>query len=191
MKNILITLFCVLSVSAFAQTGSWYIGGSGGFGSTKVENSDAVSYWNFSPEIGTFFTDNVQVGLGLNLFGGSEDIQDKGTGVTLYSRYFFKPGESFRPFIGANVPYASSKYTSAFGDIKSTSFGLNLNGGFGYALSPRWTVVGSLAVLGFTSESNKINGGDPAKATNFALGFNTLGSPFNVGLYYTFKTATK
>ena len=190
MKNILITLFCALSVSAFAQTGSWYIGGNGGFGSYKVEDTDASTNWNFSPEVGTFFTDNVQVGVGLNFFGGSNDV--KGAGVTLYSRYFFKPGEAFRPFIGANIPYTSLESSGdPFGDIKTTSFGLNLNGGFGYALSPRWTVVGSLGVLGFASESTSLNGGDSAKATNFSLGLYTLGNPFNVGLYYTFKPATK
>jgi outer membrane protein W len=181
-------LFLALGLTAFAnaQTGSWYVGGTAGFLSSKIEDQDAISTWILSPEVGTFFTDNVQVGVGFNIAGGSND-NGSGFGLTPYSRYFFKPGESFRPFVGAGVPFSTSKYDDAFGtEITESSFGLNLNAGFGYALSPSWTVIGQFAALGFDVENRKA-GSAEVKSTYFSLLGNTLGAPFNVGLYYTFK----
>ncbi len=187
MKKYFLFLALGFASLANAQSGSWYIGGSAGLQSTKPENGDALTNWNLSPEIGTFFSDNIQVGAALNLRGSSIDAEDSGFGITPYTRYFFAPGQAFRPFIGAALPITSLKYTFSGSEVKESGFGLNLNAGFGYALSPRWTVVGQFAALGFSANREKTGSFDPVKYTNISLGANTLGVPFNVGLYYTFK----
>lgn len=181
--------------SAIGQKSSWYIGGQVGFNSTKVKDSDMKSSsWSFSPEVGTFLTDNVQLGLALNLTGSTDNgsiggiaTEEKLTGVggTLYSRYFFKPGMPFRPFVGLNIGYSTAKLTNkGIGsnlEVKMNTFGANLNAGFGYAIAPKWTVVGSLGVLGFSSSKE----GDNYTETNFGLDINTLGNRFTIGFYYT------
>ena len=66
-KMILSAAFVVAALGANAQSGSWYIGGSLGFGSSKdkVDISGTVldgasrTNWNFSPEIGTFLSEDI------------------------------------------------------------------------------------------------------------------------------------
>ncbi|MBP7679748.1 MAG: outer membrane beta-barrel protein [Saprospiraceae bacterium] len=191
----------LVSTNIFAQAGSWYIGGSVGFNSQndtdntglgKVETKD--SQWDFSPEIGTFLTNNIQLGVGLNFGGGTTDItvgsvsskvKNSNIGATLYGRYFFREGETFRPFIGLNIPFTTGKTTQeSVQDIKNNAFGVNANAGFAYALSSRVAVVGSVGFLGYTS-SKQTQGSIEDTSNGFKFLANTLGSPFNVGIYYT------
>jgi opacity protein-like surface antigen len=176
--------FITLSISSFAQKGSVYLGGDVGIFSIKQKNSASQTEIEFSPEVGTFFSDNIQVGVALNLRSNSDD--NTALGVTPYARHFFKVGQAFRPFIGAGIPLRRSKNGNL--DIKTTTAGLALSAGFGYALAPRWTVIGNLGFMSLTRQSFKQSGGPRVSgATTFNLGANTLGSPFNVGFYYTIK----
>ena len=93
--------------------------------------------------------------------------------------------------MGLNVPVLVGTREVDFGqgETKSdlSSFGVNLNAGFGYAVAPRWTVIGSLGVLGFNSATKKPDGGGPeAKTNDFDFLVNTLGNRFTIGFYYTF-----
>jgi outer membrane protein W len=212
MKLFYATVFGLLvSATTFAQKGSFYVGGQVGFsnstntfdpnvnGGTTSETKS--SSWSFSPEVGTFLTDNVQLGVGLNIVGTSNDnfgVDQDGSafGGTVYSRYFFGEGsKAFRPFVGANLSYLSGKQdqvTFNFGlpaNVLQTdfnTFGANINAGFAYALSPKVTVVGSLGVLGFDSTTYEIEN-SPAKRTinNFGFDLNSLGNRFTVGMYLT------
>ena len=185
MKKILFAAAIVLgSIGAKAQQGSWYAGGNVGLSSSSVKNSDTKSSsWNFSPEVGTFLTDNVQLGVGLTLLGSKngDAYKTSQTGATVYSRYFFG-SNAFRPFVGVNVSALPGKMTNNGIERDFTSFGANLNAGFGYALSPKITAVGSFGALGFSSTKS----GDVTTNT-FGLNAGTLGERFNVGIYYTFK----
>ncbi|HLU18211.1 MAG TPA: outer membrane beta-barrel protein [Edaphocola sp.] len=209
MKKLMLTVGSVVAIAAAAQAqqGSWYIGGNAGYNQTNqgVDKSGTKnkvftsSEWTFSPEIGTFLTDNWQLGLGLNFNGykneellTSEIVKGNRTGGTLYSRYFFGSG-SFRPFLGVNVTVlpGSETYSAAnVSDVKTKvmTWGANLNAGFAYALSPVVTAVGSFGALGFSSETTKQDGSD---IKNYTQGFGfenagTLGNRFTIGIYYTF-----
>ncbi len=206
MKKIflLVATFTMTSM-LMAQKGTWYVGGNVGFSSSQNKSEmngvssddDKVTSWTFSPEVGTFLTDNWQLGIGLSIGGSKQDptnvnsTSTKNTffGGTVYSRYFFG-NKAFRPFLGANIkalPGTTTGITNS-SETKSNYFelGANLNAGFGYAISNKVSVLGSLGVLGFSHQTSKIKGGD-YKVTNntFSFNANTLGNPFTIGMYFT------
>jgi outer membrane protein W len=199
------------ALTAHAQKGSFYIGGQAGFNSrdTEVDNrgntvtTSKSSNYAFSPEIGTFLSNQVQLGVGFTFSGSRREIPGTSFspayntkinryGGTVYSRYFFGEGV-FRPFIGLNASVLPGNSTS---DSTSTrtlvrantlDIGANLNVGFGYGLTKRVTLVGSFGTFGFLRSTSKQEGNDIKTTTNnFGLNANTLGNLFNVGLYFTF-----
>lgn len=194
MKKIVASLFLIVSTVSFAQQGSWYVGGNVGFstrtieeGSTEVQKS---SSWAFSPEVGTFLTNNIQLGVGFTTTGNSTEYAVTKTtsttfGGTLYGRYFF--GENtFKPFVGLNISVlpgntvTENKLLNTSTESDFFQFGTNLNAGFGYALSEKITAVGSFGFLGYESRTQG-NSTD----TNLGFNFNTLGNRFTIGFYYT------
>ena len=206
----LLTTFSLSALAAHAQKGSIYIGGQAGFNSTNVTveergNSRVTSKRNdytFSPEIGTFLTNQVQLGVGFTFSGSRQETPATNNtpfsntsinryGGTIYSRFFFGEGV-FRPFIGLNASVLPGNSTTEFANAGSNvnantlDIGANLNAGFGYGLTKRVTLVGSLGTFGFQRSSSKIEGSDVKIVTNnFGLNANTLGNLFNVGLYFT------
>ncbi|MBS1644094.1 MAG: outer membrane beta-barrel protein [Bacteroidetes bacterium] len=207
MNKIVLTLaLATVCSTGFAQKGSFYVGGAAGF-STKNNSTDnngntkdgvKQTSWSFSPEVGTFLTDNLSVGIGLNFTGSKADARTtvknitttSHTGATLYARNFFGKN-AFKPFVGLNVSILPGSGKTELGPVttktKLMDIGANLNAGFAYALSPRVTVVGSVATLGFASSTSEVEGSNVKnKSTEFGLDANTLGNRFNVGVYYTF-----
>jgi hypothetical protein len=198
LKLVCSLFFLSFTTLIMAQQGSVYFGGSVGFNSYTEINKDssgsvkepAVTTWVFSPEIGTFLSDNIQLGVALNILGSKDENQKKsGFGGTPYCRYFFD-GDEFRPFIGLNATFLTQKntieYFSNTSVVNSFGVGANFNGGFSYALSDRITAVGSLAFLGFNSVTSQIEGDDDKTTVNiFGINANTLGNYFNIGLYFT------
>lgn len=212
MKHLILTASLLLSAAAAsAQQGSFYIGGQAGFNSrsTKVDNGNSTTTtgksdnYSFSPEVGTFLTNNVQLGAGFTFSGstqenllpttGTAQTKTKRFGATVYSRYFFGEG-NFRPFLGLNVSALPGNSTVESGGLPNTTtkyntldLGANLNAGFGYGLSERLTVVGSFGTFGFQRSTSEEKGSDVKITTNdFGLNVNTLGNLFTVGIYYTF-----
>ncbi len=208
-KGILLLMgVCFLGV-AFAQQGSWYVGGVANYGAKTTKQPNNPDYtltsWAFGPEVGTFLKDNLQLGLYLGLSGSSEK-DDNGEissssnfSPTLYTRKFFTITDNFSAFGGLYLSYISGSATNYAGtgaERKTSGFGARLGIGVAYALSPRFTVVGQYGLLGYQSVSFKSNGNDAGSESSFDFGVNTIGygslgqtgGVFNVGLYYTFKT---
>jgi hypothetical protein len=203
--------------AAYAQSGSLYIGGAAGFGSGERASSATVggttttskvtaSSWNVGPEVGYFLADDMSVGLALGVGGdsdntpsavGSSKDESSNFGATVYFRKFFKVADSFSTFGGVNVGLGSGAGKSTFtptsgssvesGKFTTSSLGANLNFGFAWAPSAKWTVVGSMGVLGYNSDSRVNDDAVKSTTTNsgFGLSINTLGNPVNVGIYYT------
>ncbi len=205
-KTILLSAFTLVSISATAQKGSWYLGGNVGISSSQnkreannvtTEEGKSTS-WTFSPEIGTFITDRVQVGIGATLVGSKFDDQNtpnpgisrnNSYGATLYSRYFFGK-EAFKPFVGVSVTAAPGKSKYTLGNFTNESetfnFGANINAGFGYAISKRFTTIGSFGFLGYShTTSEQVGSNVKNKTSSFGLDAGTLGNRFTVGFYYT------
>lgn len=194
MKKIVASLFLIVSTVSFAQQGSWYVGGNVGFSTRTIEEGSSEvqksSSWAFSPEVGTFLTNNIQLGVGFTTTGNSTEYAVTKTtsttfGGTLYGRYFF--GENtFKPFVGLNISVlpgntvTENKLLNTSTESDFFQFGTNLNAGFGYALSEKITAVGSFGFLGYESRTQG-NSTD----TNLGFNFNTLGNRFTIGFYYT------
>lgn len=204
-------LLAGLSLSALgaqAQKGSFYIGGQAGFNSTSTDvenNGNTVTTsksnnYSFSPEIGTFLTNQVQLGVGFTFSGSRQETPNvrpayntriNRYGGTVYSRFFFGEG-IFRPFIGLNASVLPGNSTTEYVGSTTTKantldIGANLNAGFGYGLTKRVTLVGSFGTFGFQRTTSKEQGNNIETTTNnFGLNANTLGNLFNVGLYFTF-----
>ena len=209
---ILLVVLLSGTMAAQAQKGSFYIGGQAGFNSTstEIENRGVTittaksNNYSFSPEIGTFLSNQVQLGVGFTFSGSRQETpanlntnayntRINRYGGTVYSRYFFGEGV-FRPFIGLNASVLPGNSTSDFGGVaggtvkaNTLDIGANLNAGFGYGLTKRVTLVGSFGTFGFQRSASKQEGSDVKTTTNnFGLNANTLGNLFNVGLYFTF-----
>ncbi len=192
MKKLLLAACLLLTFGLSAQDmGTKYIGGTIGFGSTKAkaDGAEASTNWSVSPEFGYFVAENLAVGIRLGIDGASQgDNSSSGFGADVYARKFFSASDAFRLFVGANVGYATSKNTTTVGgvefDSKENHLSAFLDLGATYDLSEKWTLIGRLGTLGFSSVSDPDN--DKAGSTNFGLNVNTFGNPFQVGLYYKF-----
>jgi len=85
MKQYFTFALLAITASSFAQTGSWYVGGTAGFSTSKTEfgstTTDDSNSWQFSPEVGTWLTDNIQLGLGVTLggFSSTDENNDEST----------------------------------------------------------------------------------------------------------------
>jgi hypothetical protein len=208
MKHFFLPAALVLSaLTAHAQKGSIYLGGQAGFNSTSTKfdsgststTTSKASNWSFSPEVGTFLTNQVQLGVGFTFSGSRQETPLNGNinitnryGGTVYSRYFFGEG-NFRPFLGLNVsllPGNSRSERNGFGNTVSRyntfDVGANLNAGFAYGLNKRLTVLGSFGTFGFQNSVAKEEGtNNKITTTDFGLNVNTLGNLFTIGVYYT------
>ena len=205
---IFITMLMV-SVSAMAQKGSWYLGGTVSYNSTTDKAPSpstaktVASYWYFAPEFGTFLKDDIQLGFALGMSGSTNKNNIMKTSSsfnfdpTVYGRKFFKITDNFSTFAGLYLSFLSDKRTTYSGtppttttsESTSSGLGLKLGAGVAYALSPRFTAVGQYGFLSFASTTDKTNGTKTGTTSTFNFGANTLGPVLNIGLYYTLKTA--
>ena len=190
-------LFTLLSIaligtSTYAQEGNMYIGRIAGFTLEKEvdPSGDETKYtsWSFSPEVGTWLTDDLQLGLALNFsrkdWGSVSDLSIDVLSPGIYLRKWKSIGEKFSVFGGGNVAYTSTKIERSDVTTKEVGFNAFIDIGAGFELSERWSVLGRYATIGYSFQKNKDT---DAKVTKFGLDVNTLGNPFNIGIYYTFK----
>ncbi|WP_343634423.1 outer membrane beta-barrel protein [Fluviicola sp.] len=203
MKKITLIGALILGTTVYGQKGSWYLGGSAGASMGNTTNgglSQKRATWNVSPEVGTFLTDHIQLGFGIGYAGSSVSNKDQtktksyGLGGSIHSRYLFGKN-NFKPFLGIGVSYNAGRSSTATywgpengyivfpnDSYNQQTLNASLTAGFFYDLSPRFSVFGSMNVLGY----NEMHYGGSVFRD---LGFNasTLASRFSIGLYYTFK----
>lgn len=174
--------------------------------------SSTTNSWAFGPEIGTFLQDKVQLGLYLGIGGSAQSYEGGGTSAdvsktsefspTVYTRKFFSISENLSAFYGVYLTYFSGSTTNypvggTPNEDKYSGFGLKLGVGIAYALSPRFTAVGQYGLIGYQNISYTTNGQDAGSQSSFDFGVNTIGygsnaqigGVFNIGLYYTLKSA--
>ena len=194
MKKIILASVLFFGATAYGQKGSWYLGGSAGFSmGTTTQDSTTVkrSSWSASPEIGTFLTDHIQLGLGITSSGSHTDFMTTGSlknlqfGGTVYSRYLFGDG-AFKPFLGISAGYLYGESRSS-GSSSSNIATINasFSAGFAYYVTPRIGIFGSVGVLGYTNNRTSANGVPDVVMNDFGFNASTLGNRFTIGMYYT------
>jgi len=208
MKAIHVLFACIalLNLPAKGQKASWYTGGQVGYNTNRSKQIEPtsnpanfkVNNWSFSPEIGTFLTNNLQLGIGLTYYGSkTKDLNtpankqiSNSIGGKTYLRRFWGT-EAFKPFAGFNFEYLHDKNKAENGINTVGSSGntvrANINAGFGYALSKRVTAVGSFGFIGFSSSTSRSWGSNEKyRHTSIGVDAGSLGDRFNIGFYYTF-----
>jgi hypothetical protein len=215
-RTIIIFSIVLIGFAGIAQEGSWYIGGLAGYGSSTSkdanDNKSVDSDWAFGPEVGTFLTDRLQLGIVAGLMGSSGKIGDNkdysysSFSPTVYVRHFYNITDNFSAFGGLYLGYISGtmKYYSyetgseEVDEYSQSGFSGRVGIGVALALSPRFTAVGQYGLLGFSSVTNKAGDTETTTDTSFDFGVNTVGGSyfsqgngsgavFNIGIYYTFK----
>ena len=171
----------------FSQ-GDVFVSGSVGFGSEKTGDAKSSDF-TFSPAVGYFVTENIAVGVRLDLtsgkeeFGGGAEDKTSSFGADVFGRYYFTPASKFSLFGELAVGIGSTKEEPATGgEFKSKTFGVNAGVGVNYFLSDNWAIEAGWAGLGYNSDDN---GGDGADKTN-SFGLNVDLSSINFGLVYKF-----
>jgi len=196
MKKLILASILLFGATAYSQTkGSWYLGGSAGFsmGTTTQGNTTVKrSSWSASPEVGTFLTDHIQLGLGITSSGTYSDfislnsVRTLQFGGTVYSRYLFGD-KAFRPFLGVSAGYLYGESRTSPGNNPSNVGTINasLSAGFAYYVTPRIGIFGSVGVLGYTNVRTQVTGVPDLITNDFGFNANTLGNRFTIGMYYT------
>ncbi|MFI5236542.1 MAG: outer membrane beta-barrel protein [Ignavibacteriales bacterium] len=192
-KVIFFLLFALCSAGTFAQKGSWYVGGQVGFNSGSEEETNeseiTTTSWSVAPEIGTFLSNDLQLGFALNLSGSTEEQDTFKTTTSnfapvIYLRNFHKVTEQFSVFAGIVASYTTGTVEFPGGESTISGWSANLSIGAAYALTNRFTAVAQYGLLGYTSQTME-SGSNETTTTNFGLNINSLGPVFNVGIYYT------
>jgi len=204
-----LTMIAVLlfTFGAMAQQGSWYIGGMAGYGSKTAkdnDNTDKSTSWNFSPEVGTFLKDDIQLGIALNISGTSADENNFGQGdgtkstsslaPVLYARKFWTLIDKLSVFSGLNLKYTSTTmedFSDPTMETKMNGFGADINIGIALGLGERFAALGSYGLLGYSTMTTDDGNGNDLVVSDFGFNVNTLGPVFNIGLYYTFCKGKK
>lgn len=196
MKKLILASILLFGATAYGQTkGSWYLGGSAGFsmGTTTQGNTTVKrSSWSASPEVGTFLTDHIQLGLGITSGGTYSDfislnsVRTLQFGGTVYSRYLFGD-KAFRPFLGISAGYLYGESRTSPGNNPSNVGTINasFSAGFAYYVTPRIGIFGSVGVLGYTNVRTQTPGVPDLITNDFGFNASTLGNRFTIGMYYT------
>ncbi len=200
MRYFSLFVFLIGALTAQAQQGNWYLGGVVNYSSTTDKSASGQeltnSSWGIGPEIGTFLTDNIQIGLKVGLYGAVYELtdgkdRDFSLGPTIYVRRIFHITDNFSTFAGlyAGITSGTTKSERTSGSSETTHFGFGtqLGVGLAYALSPRFTVMGQYGVLGYRTENWKVDGMDAGSTSKFTFSMDATGqgSAFNLGVYYT------
>ena len=180
MKKILMTLVAV--AMATTMNAQWFVGGSLGFGSSKVAGGSSESTFKIVPEVGYNLNDKWAFGVSLGYQKGACDFGNfnftQGTQevftVTPYARYSFLKWERLTVFCDGGFGVASVK-------DQGTGFQIGLKPGFAIKASDKISFVAHIGALGFETFSPK---GGGSSSNNFGLNVNGVANTF--GIYYNF-----
>ena len=175
MKKLLIAFSMVVSVSTVSaqiNKGQWLVGGNAGFTSSK-EGDYKTTTFQFSPNAGYFFINNLAGGLRLSVNSQKEKFDDEeetGTTTTIapFLRYYFLPAaQKVNVFADAGYSFGSVKYDDGNDDQKVNVNGFTVSAGPAIFLTPNTALE---LTLGYNS--TKIEDAEEATGTFlFGVGF--------------------
>ena len=192
MKKLLILVFALIISASLtrAQQGNILVGATSNIG------DQPIIFWELTPTVGYFITDNLCVGLGLNSTSSSSEPQQnynvESDSLTLnpYVRYYMTNNPMF---FHAGIAMGSSKNidddNEFNNEVTSSTFGMNI--GVGYSLN--WgkhfvfepmlglsTTSGSTTIKTTNLSNNVVSEVDTDAPSNTSIGI-SLGISFILG----------
>ncbi len=185
MKKILLS-FAVACVS-LAASAQGYVGGSVGIASSKTDGADAVTTYQFLPEIGVNLDQNWSIGTVVG-WGKGNPVQYEGESrnyfkLAPYARYTFVRSKYVNAFVDGGFGY--THYNHAHQGPHAASINeweAGLRPGLAVNLSPKVSFVTHIGFVGWKSVKADVSG---AKANN-VWGASLNGNDITFGVYYNF-----
>lgn len=164
-----LVLFFSSSLTAQINKGQWLAGGSAGFETSKHGSDDASKFtsFNFSPNAGYFFIDNLAGGLRLSIGSTKYKDEDASSSVLVapFARYYFLPAQQ-KVNILADASYGFGS-VKAFGESESYNQ-FALMAGPAIFLSPNTALE---LLLQYRSNGGDAFGDDRQNNFGFNIGF--------------------
>ena len=179
---------------AFGFTeGDILLEGNLSFSSTNDKNTETkTNDISFNPKAGYMVTENLAIGIEVNVGSGKTEVDgtevDKSSnfGAGAFARLYFLPlGERFKPYAEVGAGFNSSKSGLDEAEVKANGFGIGLDLGINYFVTPRIAINFGLAnVLSYNS--SKVE--DAEAVTSFNADANVFNNFFNTPTFgLTFK----
>lgn len=183
MKKILLS-FAVAFVS-LAASAQVYVGGSVGIASSKTDGSDAVTTYQFLPELGYNINGDWAIGTTLG-WGKGDPVEYEGESrnyvkVAPYARYTFVRSKYVNAFVDGGFGYAHYNHAHTRG-ASINEWEAGLRPGLAVNLSPKVSFVTHVGFVGWKSSKADVSG---AKANN-VWGASLNGNNITFGVYYNF-----
>ncbi|QUB80585.1 outer membrane beta-barrel protein [Prevotella jejuni] len=183
MKKILLS-FAVAFVS-LAASAQVYVGGSVGIASSKTDGSDAVTTYQFLPEVGYNINGDWAIGTTLG-WGKGNPVEYEGESnnyvkVAPYARYTFVRSKYVNAFVDGGFGYTHYNHVHS-GHASINEWEAGLRPGLAVNLSPKVSFVTHVGFVGWkSSKADESN----AKAKN-VWGASLNGNNITFGVYYNF-----
>jgi hypothetical protein len=176
MKNAFFTLLFFFAITFSAQSqinkGTWLLGGDLSLGSSSSTNSlvnapsNQSNYFNMTPRIGWFISNNLVIGLSPRYSSSFHKTTSNNAGNTTSTGYsiapfvrYYKPLNEkwaiFAEFDGIGLNFSSSKYEGdndpnvIENSSQGYSLGIFVKPGVTYFISPKVGIEASLGSLGY------------------------------------------
>ena len=171
------TVLSVFSLSiAFAQNGEGNDSFTSGWAEGDIAISGSLNYTSSSqddvkdssfgimPQVGYFFSDNLQAGLSLGYMSDTAeandtDIFDESTFMAgAFLKYYCMPEKRFSPFASLGINYMSTD--DALNDVKFNGFGIGVGIGANFFLNDDWALTTSVGAISYSSEKADFDGAE-------------------------------
>lgn len=139
--------------------GNIIVEGNIGFNSTNDKNTEVkTSSFNFNPKAGYFISDDLAIGLELNLGtakteAGGGETKENMFGIGAFARYYFlELGQRFKTYGEFGLGFSSAKQETGGFEAKASGFGAGLGLGMNYFITENFAINFGLSdILSYTS----------------------------------------
>lgn len=208
-KLLLLSLGLIMAVGLQAQGeetagNKMWIGGTAGFGSSSVKDGESSSGYQFGPQFGYMLNDKMGVAINLLVNGGTnkqnnannDEVKMSGWNIEPFFRYYFAGAGNFKFFGDALVGFGGGKTTWSADDMpedgesKYSTFGINVRPGVQYWFNDNWSMLTTIGVLGYNSQTDNIGeedgAGNSLEETTSDFGIAVDFSNINFSVYWHF-----
>ena len=175
MKKVVLVIG--LAVASMAVNAQLYVGGSLGFSSDSETSKNAKnekSAFTFSPEVGYYLSEKLDVGVDLSITSGQVGGQGYSEfAAAPYARYSVLQFGKFEVIGKASVGFGAFDYSKIAGG-KGTKLGVNVSPILAYGLTDNWVLFTQLNCLSLNFTATTPDGGDTYTHFGFGVDANNL-----------------